>query len=477
MKTPDKPIFHFFLILASSLLFFKATAKSTIEPCSSNDTCNSLLGYTLYTDLKVSEVASLFQVDPISVLLANAIDISYPDVENHILPSTLFLKIPLTCSCLDGIRKSVSTRYKTRPSDTLASIAGSVYGGLVSAEQIQEANSVNDPSVLDVGTSLLVPLPCACFNGTDNSLPAVYLSYVVKGVDTLAGIARRYETTLTDLMNVNAMGAPDVSSGDILAIPLSVNNVAKLGSLVKLCESLIVSFIVVRWCEFWAAESLRLCGVYLFAKLCFDVWLCITFSQLVLIFRACASNFPKYASDYGLIVPNGSYALAAGHCVQCSCALGSRSLYCEPASLAVSCSSMQCTNSNLMLGNITVQQSNAGCNVTTCDYNGFANGTILTMLSRSLQPRCPGPQQFAPLLAPPDTVPKDLMYAPAPSPDYDGPGSIAASPGSSVIPPGGGSFPGNPANGPAGSISTATVYSFSYFFIMFLISISFVFSC
>ncbi|KAJ4879623.1 LysM domain-containing GPI-anchored protein 1 [Raphanus sativus] len=403
------------LLLASSLLLTSTTAKSTIEPCSSNDTCNSLLGYTLYTDLKVSEVASLFQTDPISILLANAIDISYPDVDNHILPSNLFLKIPLTCSCLDGIRKSLSTRYKTRPSDTLASIAGSVYGGLVSAEQIQEANSVADPSLLDVGTSLVVPLPCACFNGSDDSLPAVYLSYVVRGVDTLAGIARRYETTVSDLMNVNAMGAPDVSSGDILAVPLS----------------------------------------------------------------ACASNFPKYASDFGLIVPNGSYALAAGHCVQCSCALGSRSLYCEPASLAVSCSSMQCRNSNLMLGNITVQQSSAGCNVTTCDYNGFANGTILTMLSNSLQPRCPGPQRFAPLLAPPDTVPKDLMYAPAPSPDFDGPGSIAASPGSSVIPPGGGPLPGNFANGPAGSISTATFSSLSYFFIMFLISVSsfsFVFS-
>ncbi|CAH8357359.1 unnamed protein product [Eruca vesicaria subsp. sativa] len=416
MKTPKNPIFHLclLLLLASTSLFITTTrAKSTIEPCSSNDTCNSLLGYTLYTDLKVSEVASLFQVDPISVLLANAIDISYPDVENHILPANLFLKIPILCSCVDGIRKSVSTHYKTRPSDTLASIADSVYGGLVSSEQIQEANSVNDPSLLDVGTSLVVPLPCACFNGSDNSLPAVYLSYVVKGVDTLAGIARRYSTTVTDLMNVNAMGAPDVSVGDILAVPLS----------------------------------------------------------------ACASNFPKYASDYGLIVPNGSYALAAGHCVQCSCALGSRSLYCEPASLAVSCSSMQCRNSNLMLGNITVQQSSGGCNVTTCDYNGFANGTILTMLSKSLQPRCPGPQQFAPLLAPPDTVPKDLMYAPAPSPDYDGPGSIAASPGSSVIPPGGGSFSGNPANGPAGSISTATVSSFSYFFIMCVISISFVLSC
>uniref|UniRef100_A0A1J3G2N0 LysM domain-containing GPI-anchored protein 1 n=1 Tax=Noccaea caerulescens TaxID=107243 RepID=A0A1J3G2N0_NOCCA len=407
MKNPEKTNL-LFLILASSLLF-TATAKSTIEPCSSNDTCNSLLGYTLYTDLKVSEVASLFQVDPISVLLANAIDISYPDVENHILPSKLFLKIPIACSCVDGIRKSVSTHYKTRPSDSLGSIADSVYGGLVSSEQIQEANSVSDPSILDVGTSLVIPLPCACFNGTDNSLPAVYLSYVVRDVDTLAGIARRYSTTITDLMNVNAMGAPDVSSGDILAVPLS----------------------------------------------------------------ACASKFPKHASDFGLIVPNGSYALAAGHCVQCSCALGSRNLYCEPASLAVSCSSMQCRNSNLMVGNITVQQSSAGCNVTTCDYNGFANGTILTMLSKSLQPRCPGPQQFAPLLAPPDTLPKDVMYAPAPAPDFDGPGSIAASPSSSALPSSGGSFPGNPANGPAGSFSTAaSTSSVSYFVIIFLIFVS-----
>ncbi|KAL0326183.1 UNVERIFIED_CONTAM: LysM domain-containing GPI-anchored protein 1 [Sesamum radiatum] len=72
----------------------RATPKSTIEPCSTFDSCTSLVGYTLYTDLKVSEVASIFSVDPISLLLTNAIDISYPDVENHILPSQLFLKIP-----------------------------------------------------------------------------------------------------------------------------------------------------------------------------------------------------------------------------------------------------------------------------------------------------------------------------------------------------------------------------------------------
>ncbi|GLT47099.1 hypothetical protein SLA2020_208180 [Shorea laevis] len=391
MQKPRSFASYTFLILLFIVNAAHVTSKSTIEPCSNSDSCNSLLGYTLYTDLKVAEVASLFQVDPISVLTANAIDISYPDVENHILPSQLFLKIPISCSCVDGIRKSVSTHYKTRPQDTLSSIADSIYGGLVSADQLREANSIQDPSVLDVGQSLMVPLPCTCFNGTDNSLPAIYLSYVVKPVDTLTGIASRYFTTITDLMNVNAMGSTAITAGDILAVPLS----------------------------------------------------------------ACASNFPKYASDFGLIVPNGSYAITASHCLQCSCGPGNRNLYCMPASLAVSCSSMQCKNSNLMVGNVTVQQSGGGCNVTSCNYGGYVNGTISTWLSTSLQPRCPGSQQFPPLVAPPTTVTRDSEYAPAPAPQLDGAGTATIP---KTTAPVSGSLPGfPPASGPTalGSSSDA----------------------
>ncbi|CAO2824978.1 unnamed protein product [Amaranthus hypochondriacus] len=135
-------IFSILFLSLSSLV----SSKSTIEPCSNSDSCNAMLGYTLYTDLKVSEVAALFGIDPIALLTANAIDISYPDVENHILPSNLFLKILISCSCVDGIRKSVSTHYKTRPSDSLSSIADSIYGGLVSADQLREANSISDTS-------------------------------------------------------------------------------------------------------------------------------------------------------------------------------------------------------------------------------------------------------------------------------------------------------------------------------------------
>ncbi|KAL9245547.1 hypothetical protein vseg_019186 [Gypsophila vaccaria] len=355
-----KPSSKMMKITLISLTFLSisslVSSKSTIEPCTNSNSCNAMVGYTLYTDLKVSEVATLFGIDPISLLTANAIDISYPDVENHILPSQLFLKVPVMCSCIDGIRKSVSTHYRSRPSDTLSTIAESIYGGLVSADQLQEANSIDDPNVIDVGLNLVVPLPCTCFNNSDNNLPAIYMSYVVQPVDTLAAIASFYRTTLTDLMNVNAMGSTAISPGDILSVPLS----------------------------------------------------------------ACASNFPSYASDYGLIVPNGSYAISASRCVQCSCAAAGRNLYCTPATLAVSCSSMQCRGSNLMLGNVTMQQSSAGCNVTSCSYNGYANGTIITTLTASLQPRCPGAPQFPTVFPPPTTATRESIYAPAPSPAQSG---------------------------------------------------------
>lgn len=54
-------------------------------------------------------------------------------------------------------------------------------------------------------------------------------------------------------------------------------------------------------------------------------------------------------------------------------------LFCVPAPLADgTCSSMQCGNSSMLLGNFTLVMTGAGCSVTSCGYGGYANGTILT---------------------------------------------------------------------------------------------------
>ncbi|KAG2610267.1 lysM domain-containing GPI-anchored protein LYP6-like [Panicum virgatum] len=361
-----------------------ATAKTTIEPCSGADACPALLGYTLYADMKVSEVAALFGADPAAVLAANALDFASPGAANRILPAGTPLRVPTRCACADGVRKSVAVRYAARPADTLGSVADVVFAGLPSADQIRTANGLaaEDPDApLNPGQQLVIPLPCVCFNSTDNNLPAVYLSYVVRVGDTVQSIAASHATTVTDVSNVNAMGSPIVAPGDILAIPLP----------------------------------------------------------------ACASAFPNSASDSGLLVANGTYALTAGNCVECSCGPASLNLYCTPApaSLTASCSSMQCPNSNLILGNVTAQPTSGGCSVSSCNYGGYVNGTIATSLSSGLQPTCPGPHQFPPLTALP-TAANHVSYSPAAAP---GPGEAGG-----AITGGSNAFP---ANGPGGSPSQA----------------------
>ncbi|KAM0918224.1 hypothetical protein ACQ4PT_008842 [Festuca glaucescens] len=360
-----------------------AAAKTTIEPCASADSCTALLGYTLYADMKASEVAALFRADPAALLAANALDFASPGAANRILPAGLPLRVPTRCACNDGVRKSVSVRYSARPADTLATVADVVFAGLASADQIRNANELaeDDPdALLDAGQMLVIPVPCVCFNSTDNNLPAVYLSYVVRVGDTVESIAGSHATTVTDLTNVNAMGSPIVAPGDILAIPLP----------------------------------------------------------------ACASTFPNFASDYGLLVANGTYALTAGNCVECSCGPGSLDLYCTPASLAATCSSMQCSNSSLMLGNVTAQATSGGCSVSSCSYGGLVNGSIVTSLSSGLQPTCPGPHQSPPLMEPSTAASHDSFLPPSPAP---GPGEAGgAIPGSSE--------PGGSTNS-AGSLSQA----------------------
>ncbi|XP_062217577.1 lysM domain-containing GPI-anchored protein LYP6-like [Phragmites australis] len=383
-------------VMAVSAAPHGAEAKTTIEPCSGSDSCPALLGYTLYADMKVSEVAAHFGADPAALLAANALDFEAPGAAHRILPMGLFVRVPTRCACADGVRKSISVRYAARPAETLATVADVVFAGLVSADQIRNENGLasTDPEApLDAGQKLVIPLPCVCFNSSDNNLPAQYLSYVVQIGDTVPAIAASYETTVTDIMNVNAMGSPAAAPGDILAIPLP----------------------------------------------------------------ACASTFPKSASDHGLIVANGTYVLTAGNCVQCSCGPVSLNLYCTPASLSGSCPRMQCPNSNAMLGNVSTHPTSAGCNVSSCSYGGFVNGTISTSLSTGLQSRCPGPHQFPALTDPPTTVNHDSTYLPplsAPAPAEAG--GVIPAPDSSVQ---GGSFTlpkvSQANGGPAGSVSAA----------------------
>ncbi|KAJ0106370.1 hypothetical protein Patl1_19106 [Pistacia atlantica] len=214
------------------LLFFIFTslthAKSVIEPCNTSDSCPSLLSYLLPYDSKLSEIAYRFQVNVSDILAANSIDpVAVPSLTNQILPARSLVKVPISCPCVDGIRRSVSTAYTVQAADTVNSISDG-FGGLVSGEQVRSFNGINATNPLTSGESLAILLPCTCFNNSNDGVAAVYLSYVVRRGESLGGIGQTFGTTVAELEAVNGLGQPGVDPGDILAVPIPACSSANL---------------------------------------------------------------------------------------------------------------------------------------------------------------------------------------------------------------------------------------------------------
>lgn len=95
------------------------------------------------------------------------------------------------------------------------------YGGLVSADQIAAANSINATNRLENGGKLVIPLPCTCLNNVRNGETTVYMSFVVREGMSLKSIALEAKTTVSDLETVNGMSHDLVQPGDVIALPIA----------------------------------------------------------------------------------------------------------------------------------------------------------------------------------------------------------------------------------------------------------------
>lgn len=217
-----------YFILISLILFLNfldfTYPKTVIEPCTTaSDPCTAYLSYRLPWDSKLLEISYRFQLNVTDIFAANSMDYDDDDDwSNRILPGKTVVKIPVTCTCIDGIRRLFSTNYTVKPADTLDSIAEG-YGRLVSVDQIKSVNGISGGAgadVVEVGKSIVIPLPCTCFNNRNYGEEAVYMSYVVQEGESLSSIAQNYGVTPNNLETVNGFGHPQVDLGDILAIPL-----------------------------------------------------------------------------------------------------------------------------------------------------------------------------------------------------------------------------------------------------------------
>lgn len=111
--------------------------------------------------------------------------------------------------------------YTVQPGDTLGKIAA-MYGTTVDA--IVQANNLADPNLISVGQQLTIPVA----GGGGVAAPAVQApaqagpaptTYTVQPGDTLSGIAARYGTSVSQLVNLNSLSDPNLLSvGQVLRL-------------------------------------------------------------------------------------------------------------------------------------------------------------------------------------------------------------------------------------------------------------------
>jgi membrane-bound lytic murein transglycosylase D len=111
-------------------------------------------------------------------------------------------------------------RYATRRGETMVTIARKFK---VTTTDLASANGLTTQSRLKVGQSLMIPRAVsAALASRPAEAPApaaaTKLTYRVKSGDTLTGIARQFDTTVSDIKRWNSLTSNRIDVGDRLTI-------------------------------------------------------------------------------------------------------------------------------------------------------------------------------------------------------------------------------------------------------------------
>jgi membrane-bound lytic murein transglycosylase D len=114
-----------------------------------------------------------------------------------------------------GRSRGMTLKHKVRKGETLASIARR-YKTSIGA--IRAANRLSKREDIDVGQRLTIPVSYAKRSSDRSQKSEKATRYVVRRGDTLAALARKYDTTISDLKKINHMEKDILKTGQVLRI-------------------------------------------------------------------------------------------------------------------------------------------------------------------------------------------------------------------------------------------------------------------
>ena len=193
--------------LSSNILNIGQQLKVPVEG-TNNQPDSNYITYTVVKGDNLYNIANKYDVTVETIKQAN-------NLTSNLLSFGQILKIP-TRNIETGYKE-----YEVKAGDSLYSIARS-YNTTV--EEIMNANNLTT-TILSVGQILKIPtekeevIPGPvkeCFG--EGYVEPKYETYTVKRGDNLYDIARRYNTTVIDLMNLNNLTSTNLEIGQVLKV-------------------------------------------------------------------------------------------------------------------------------------------------------------------------------------------------------------------------------------------------------------------
>lgn len=139
------------------------------------------------------------------------------------LPSQTPLYIRLACGCSNGTYFR-SVGHKVVPNDTYSIISQVTYESLTTYQAMEAANPTVPATQIQIGSTLNVPLRCACPTASQatNGGTTLLLTYVIYPQETLAAIASHFNVT-TDVIQAanNLTSSTQLDAYTTLLVPFA----------------------------------------------------------------------------------------------------------------------------------------------------------------------------------------------------------------------------------------------------------------
>lgn len=165
--------------------------------------------------LSLPAIADLFNVSPLMISMASNLSSSTAPLLPH-----QSLLIPVTCSC--GSNHSYANlSYQIKPGDTFYILSTMVFQNLTTYQAIELANPELVPTLLQIGTDVVVPVFCRCANKTLLVKEVNYfITYVIQPSDDVSSIAKRFGSDEGLLVSTNGGKANKFSPYKTILVPV-----------------------------------------------------------------------------------------------------------------------------------------------------------------------------------------------------------------------------------------------------------------